>query len=68
MKKLIVIALKDIKASTYLYMDYAQTEDVLYKQFACSCGSDNCRGWITGRMEVVSGVAPKLRLQAVRRR
>jgi hypothetical protein len=35
----------------YLTMDYAQTEDVLYRQFPCSCGAENCRGWITGRKE-----------------
>jgi hypothetical protein len=33
-------------------MDYAETEDVLFKQFPCSCAAPNCRGWITGRREV----------------
>ncbi|WP_339138175.1 MAG: hypothetical protein WGN25_08090 [Candidatus Electrothrix sp. GW3-4] len=32
-------------------MDYAETEDVLFKQFPCSCGSPACRLWITGRKE-----------------
>lgn len=44
-------ALKPIKADSYLYMDYAETEDVLFRQFACCCGSEKCRGWITGRNE-----------------
>lgn len=52
MKNLRVYAIKDIKANDYLLMDYAQTEDVLFKQFPCSCGAENCRGWITGRKEL----------------
>lgn len=44
-------ALKFIEAGCFLYMDYAETEDVLFKQFACSCESPACRGWITGRRE-----------------
>lgn len=52
MAKMTVTALKNISADSYLYMDYAETEDVLFKQFPCSCGSRNCRGWITGRKEL----------------
>ena len=44
-------ALKPIQAGAFLTMDYAETEDTLFRQFACSCGSDHCRGWITGRRE-----------------
>ncbi len=51
MRKKTLTALKPIKANSYLYMDYAETEDVLFRQFACCCGSDKCRGWITGRKE-----------------
>lgn len=53
MKNLMVYAIKDIKPKEFLLMDYAQTEDVLFKQFSCNCGSENCRGWITGRKETV---------------
>ena len=62
MVDLTVIALKDIQANNFLYMDYAETEDILFKQFPCSCGSSNCRGWITGRKEMVNGeiVGPEL--------
>ena len=49
----IVTAIKDISPNSYLYMDYAQTEDYLYKQFPCSCGAKNCRGWITGKKEML---------------
>lgn len=51
MKNLLVFATKDINPMEYLLMDYAQTEDYLYRQFLCNCGADNCRGWITGRKE-----------------
>jgi hypothetical protein len=47
-----VTALRDIEANSYLYMDYAETEDYLFKQFPCCCGAENCRGWITGRLEL----------------
>jgi SET domain-containing protein len=51
MKKMTVTALEDIAANSFLYMDYAETEDYLFKQFPCSCGAENCREWITGRLE-----------------
>jgi len=44
-------ALKPIQAGSFLFMDYTETEDTLFRQFACCCGSENCRGWITGRNE-----------------
>ena len=43
MEEMTVTALQDIEANSYLYMDYAETEDYLFKQFPCSCGSENCR-------------------------
>ena len=55
MVDLLVVALKDIAANTFLYMDYAETEDVLFRQFPCSCGADCCRGWIIGRKEMING-------------
>lgn len=44
-------ALRDIVPGEAMTMDYASTEDVLFKQFRCLCGAANCRGWITGRRE-----------------
>jgi len=44
-------ALKDIQPGEALTMDYASTEDVLFRQFPCLCGAPNCRGWISGRRE-----------------
>jgi hypothetical protein len=51
MKKFTLTACANISANSFLYMDYAETEDKLFKQFFCSCGSSNCRGIITGRKE-----------------
>ncbi|WP_306251596.1 hypothetical protein [Parvularcula sp. IMCC14364] len=46
--------LKDIQAGGPLFIDYASTEDVLFRQFACACSAPNCRHWITGRNEPVN--------------
>lgn len=52
METMTVTALADIEANSFLYMDYAETEDYLFKQFPCSCGSFNCRGWVSGRKDI----------------
>lgn len=46
-------AIKDVQPGDALTMDYASTEDTLFKQFPCLCGAPNCRKWITGRREPV---------------
>ena len=46
-----LVALRDIRPGDLLTIDYAETEDVLYRQFACHCGAAGCRHWITGRAE-----------------
>lgn len=46
-----LVALRDIRPGDLLTIDYAETEDVLYRQFACHCGAATCRHWITGRHE-----------------
>jgi hypothetical protein len=51
MRHMLVTALEDIPANSWLYMDYAETEDYLYKIFPCSCGTASCRGWVTGRLQ-----------------
>lgn len=53
MDKLTVTALQDISPNSYLYMDYAETEDHLFKQFPCSCGSKYCRGWVGGKNDMM---------------
>ncbi|RLA68596.1 MAG: SET domain-containing protein-lysine N-methyltransferase [Epsilonproteobacteria bacterium] len=54
MREFEVWALKDIAAGSPLTMDYAATEDVLFKQFKCVCDAPNCRHWVTGRKESVN--------------
>lgn len=44
-----VHALKAIPAGSILNMDYEATEDELFQQFQCRCGSPDCRGLIRGR-------------------
>jgi hypothetical protein len=55
MESMAVTATQNILTNTFLYMDYAQTEETLYRQFHCSCGSQACRGWITGSLEMPTG-------------
>lgn len=54
MQRFRLLALRDIPSDTVLTIDYAVTEDELFKQFPCSCGAPNCRGWVTGRSEPVN--------------
>ena len=58
MKRLTVTALEDIPANSFLYMDYAETEDRLFRQFPCSCGSSACRGWIKGKLDDNTSLNP----------
>ncbi|GAB6095770.1 SET domain-containing protein-lysine N-methyltransferase [Desulfatiferula olefinivorans] len=53
MQDFTIWAIKDIEPGEALTMDYAGTEDRLFKQFKCLCGSENCRRWISGRKEAV---------------
>jgi hypothetical protein len=46
-----LVALRNIPAGDRLTIDYAATEDRLFRQFACHCGAEACRQWITGRRE-----------------
>lgn len=43
-------ARKAIQAGDVLTMDYETTEDYLFRQFPCRCGSPGCRGVISGRL------------------
>ncbi|MDA1331825.1 MAG: SET domain-containing protein-lysine N-methyltransferase [Proteobacteria bacterium] len=49
-----VYCIKDIRKGEQLTMDYASTEDHLFRQFPCLCDAKNCRLWITGRNEKIS--------------
>ena len=50
-KKLIATAIKNIKPGDFITIDYTATEDYLFRQFNCNCGSKNCRGVIAGKKE-----------------
>jgi uncharacterized protein len=54
MHRLEILALADIEPGELLTIDYAVTEDTLFRQFPCNCGSSHCRRWITGRREAVN--------------
>jgi len=68
MKKMTVTALQDIAPNSFISMDYAETEDCLFRQFPCSCGTKECRGWITGRKEVPHRRARNKRITTVSQR
>lgn len=54
-----VYAIAPIRPGDYICMDYSQTEDRLFRQFPCRCGAENCRQWITGRMELPDESIPE---------
>lgn len=43
--------LRTISPGDVLTVDYAATEDILSRQFACECHELCCRHWITGRQQ-----------------
>jgi uncharacterized protein len=47
------VALEQILIGDLITMDYAQTEDVLFKPFTCRCGAANCRKYICGKQEAL---------------
>lgn len=51
------IAVKDLEPGELVTMDYDETEDYLFRAFACCCGADNCRGYVAGRLAGVAAYA-----------
>lgn len=51
MVRRVFIARRDIFPGELVTMDYAETEDFLFRTFPCACGAANCRGYIKGRMQ-----------------
>jgi hypothetical protein len=45
------IALKPIEPGEFVTLDYARTEDYLFRTFPCGCGATNCRGYVAGRKQ-----------------
>lgn len=50
MENLVFTATKEIMPGDIITMDYEEVEDALYRPFECSCGSENCRGIIRGKL------------------
>ncbi len=48
MKDFTLHALKKIKPFDMITIDYETTEAELYQGFTCSCGFEDCKGWIQG--------------------
>ena len=45
---ILLVAMRDVQAGEELCFDYAMTDTDDYDEFGCSCGTDLCRGTITG--------------------
>lgn len=43
-----LVAMRNIASGEEITFDYAMADGSCYDEFFCSCGSKNCRGWITG--------------------
>ncbi len=46
--QIVFVALRNISRDEELTIDYAMTDDEPY-EMTCACGTDNCRGVVTGR-------------------
>lgn len=51
LKRRVFVATRRILPGQHVTMDYAQTEDYLFKTFDCQCGAQSCRGYIAGRKQ-----------------
>lgn len=43
---------KPIKAGDFVTLDYAMSEDYLFRTFPCHCGAENCRGVVAGAKQL----------------
>lgn len=53
LQKRVFIALKPIRPGDFVTLDYARTEDYLFRTFPCDCGAANCRGIVAGRKQLL---------------
>ena len=51
MSRFELVTVRAVPAGEILTIDYAATEDRLYRQFECHCGAVGCRRWVVGRAE-----------------
>ena len=47
-------AIKPIAPGDFVTIDYAETEDFLFRSFPCACGAANCRKTVLGRRQTLS--------------
>ncbi len=45
-------AVQPIQPGDFVTMDYAQTEDYLFRRFPCACGASTCRKNVLGRLQM----------------
>lgn len=48
------IALKPIAPGDFITLDYARSEDYLFRTFPCHCGAVNCRGVVAGNKQLAA--------------
>jgi SET domain-containing protein len=46
--QIVLVAMRDIQPDEEICIDYAMCDGSPYDEFACQCGSDTCRGRVTG--------------------
>lgn len=44
-----LVAMRAIEPGEEITFDYAMSDCTDYDEFACACGTTNCRGWVRGR-------------------
>jgi len=44
-----LVAMRDVEPGEELCFDYAMSEDNHFDEFPCGCGSETCRGQVTGK-------------------
>ncbi len=51
MSRRVFIARRDLAPGEAVTMDYAETEDYLFRTFECHCDAPTCRGLVKGRKQ-----------------
>lgn len=46
--QIVMVALRDIEEGEEICFDYAMSDGTPVDEFECHCGSDSCRGYVTG--------------------
>lgn len=46
--QIVLVAMRDVQPNEEICIDYAMCDGSPYDEFKCQCGSENCRGRVTG--------------------